>query len=198
MKQLARLMAKLYPPEWRRRYGREFSTLLSDVHISWSDLLDIAFSAFRIRIDTMPTPKIVSLVSRDIPHGTELESTVELPGNNDSTILVRDFFRELDFGDTYVTLRHWSRGDGPAQTILIVGKKGEIESDFRTDETEMLVLQPDGTVRRTEQTVKTSLKYETIRNRLRNKYRAGMKAGLTPDEIYRQIVAATPADSQFG
>ena len=133
-----------------------------------------------------PLPHIVSFASRDVPGGYELESAVELPQNGQTT-LVRSFCREIDLGDSYVTLNHWSRGWEPAQTVLILGKKGAIDGDFRTDETEMLVLQIDGTVQRTEQTVKTSLKGEAIRERLRAKYREGMAAGLTPDEIHRQI-----------
>ena len=52
---------------------------------------------------------------------------------------------------------------------------------------QLLVLRPDGTVQRTEQTVQTWVKWDAIRNGLRDRYRSGMKAGLTPDEIHRQI-----------
>ncbi len=64
-----------------------------------------------------------------------------------------------------------------------------MDGDFRTDETEMLVLRADGMVQRTEQTVKTWLKYDAIRERLRDRYRSGMAAGLTADEIHKQIRA---------
>jgi hypothetical protein len=141
-----------------------------------------------------PLPHIVSLASRDVPGGFELETVVELPREGGETILVRNFSREIDLGDSYVTLTHCSRGWQPAETILIFGKKGEVDGDFRTDETEMLVLQIDGTVRRTEQTVKTYLKWDTIRERLRAKYREGMAAGLTPDEIHHRI----QGDDHFG
>ena len=47
----------------------------------------------------------------------------------------------------------------------------------------MLVLQTDGTVRRTEQTVKTWLKYDAMIDRVREKYRSGLSA----DEIFRSI-----------
>ena len=66
-------------------------------------------------------------------------------------------------------------------------EKGQIDGDFRTDETEMLVLQTDGTVRRTEQTVKTWLKYDAMIDRVREKYRSGLSA----DEILRSIRAST-------
>jgi hypothetical protein len=74
----------------------------------------------------------------------------------------------------------------------VFGRKGKVDGDFRTDETEMLTLHADGTVHRTEQTVKTWLKYDTIRDRLREKYRSGMKAGLTPNEIHQHILAGPP------
>ena len=72
---------------------------------------------------------------------------------------------------------------------------GDIDGDFRTDETEMLVLRADGTVQRTEQTVKTWLKYDAIRVGLREKYRNGMQAGLTPDDIFQQIRAASSSEA---
>lgn len=136
---------------------------------------------------SMETPRIVSLASRDVPGGFELETLVELPRDGGEPILVRNFSREVDLGDSYVSLNHSSRGWEPAQTVLIFGRKGAVDGDFRTDETEMLVLQIDGTVLRTEQTVRTYLKWDAIRSRLRERYRAGLAAGLTPDEIHRQI-----------
>jgi hypothetical protein len=140
-------------------------------------------------MNTMSEPHIVNLASRDIPNGYELETAVEYPREDGSTLLVRSFHREIDLGDSYITLNHSTRGFEPAQTILVCGKKGEVDGDFRTDQTEMLVLQIDGTVQRTEQTVKTWLKYDAIRDRMREKYRSGMAAGLSPDEIHRRILA---------
>lgn len=195
MKRLARWVARLYPRGWRARYGIEFDALLQDVKLTWRDLFDLFIAAMRLRIGKggIMEPRIVDLASRDIPHGYELESAVELPREGGDTMLVRYFSRELDFGDSYLTLNHWSRGAEPAQTVIIFGKKGEVEGDFRTDETEMLHLRADGSVHRTEQTVKTSLHYDAIRERLRDRYRAGLAAGRTPDEIHREIVAGHSA-----
>jgi len=195
MKRTAGWVSRLYPRGWRARYGREFETLLKDVELTWPDLVDLVITAIRLRIakgDIME-PRIVDLTSRDIPHGHELEAAVEFPREGGNTTLVRHFNRELDFGDSYITLNHWSRGTEPAQTVIIFGKKGDVEGDFRTDKTEMLHLRADGTVRRTEQTVKTSLQYDAIRGRLRDRYRTGMAAGRTPDEIHRDIVAGHSA-----
>jgi hypothetical protein len=190
MKRLARWLARLYPRQWRARYGQEFDALLEDVNLTWRDVFGVALAALEMRMKTTTAPRIVDLASRDIPHGYELETVVEYPREDGSKMLVRGFHREIDLGDSYVTLSHTSRGSQPAQTILVCGKKGDIDGDFRTDQTEMLVLRADGTIQRTEQTVKTWLKYDAIRDRLREKYRSGMKAGFSPDEIHQQIQAA--------
>jgi len=132
-------------------------------------------------------PHILELASRDVPHGYELETAVEYPREDGGTTLVRAFHREVDLGDSYVNVSHTARGSAPAQTILVFGRKGQVDGDFRSDETELLVLRADGTVQRTEQTVQTWVKADAIRDRLRDRYRDGMQAGLTPDEIHRRI-----------
>lgn len=188
-KRLTVWLTRLYPRQWRARYGTEFVALIEDADLQWRDCFGVLLSGLDRRMNSTPLPRIVSLASRDIPRGYELESSVEMPCEDGGTLLVRNFCREIDLGDTYVTINHCSRGSAPSQTILVFGRKGEVEGDFRSDETEMLVLHPDGTVQRTEQTVKTWLKAEAIRDRLRDRYRGGMAAGLTPDEIHRRIVA---------
>ena len=189
MRTLARFFAGLYPRQWRARYAQEFDALLQDVNLTWRDVFGVALSALGENYMSEPAvpPRIVDLTSRDIPHGYELETAVEYPREDGSTMMVRYFYREVDLGDSYFMLRHSTRGTEPAQTLLVCGRKGEVEGDFRTDETEMLVLRPDGTVHRTEQTVKTWLKYDGLRDRLRDRYRSGMQAGQTADQIQRQI-----------
>jgi hypothetical protein len=189
MKRLARRLARLFPRQWRIRYGKEFGELLEDTPLNVRDLFDIVLTAFEVQMNESPSPRILKLASRDVPYGYELETVVEYPLEDGSTQLVRGFSREVDLGDTYITLSHTLRGSQPSQTILIFGRKGETEGDFRTDETEMLVLGADGSIQRTEQTVKTWLKYDAIRYGLRDRYRSGMAAGLTPDEIHRRIRA---------
>jgi hypothetical protein len=192
MKRLARWFARLYPRWWRARYDHEFNALLEDASITLLDVFGVVRSALEMRMKATAAPRIVDLASRDIPHGYELEAVVEYPREDGSRMLVRNFSREIDLGDAYVTLNHWSRGMDPAQTVLVYGRKGEVDGDFRTDETEMLVLRADGTVERTEQTVKTWMKYDAIRDRMRDKYRGGMAAGLSPDEIFQRIRASHP------
>jgi hypothetical protein len=192
MKRLARWFARLYPRWWRARYDHEFNALLEDASITLLDVFGVVRSALEMRMKATAAPRIVDLASRDIPHGYELEAVVEYPREDGSRMLVRNFSREIDLGDSYVTLNHWSRGMEPAQTVLVYGRKGEVDGDFRTDETEMLVLRADGTVERTEQTVKTWMKYDAIRDRMRDKYRGGMAAGMSPDEIFQRIRASHP------
>jgi hypothetical protein len=192
MKRLARWFTRLYPRWWRARYGQEFNALLEDAPVTLPHVFGVVLSALELRMKPSIEPRIVDLASRDIPHGHELETAVEYPRADGSRTLVRNFSREIDLGDSYVTLNHWSRGAEPAQTVLVFGRKGEVDGDFRTDETEMLVLRADGTVQRTEQTVKTWMKYDAIRDGLRERYRSGMAAGLSPDEIFQQIRASHP------
>lgn len=99
MKRLMRRLARLYPRWWRARYGREFYTLLEDADLKWRDVIGLIVSAVEMKLKATPEPRIVSLASRDVPGGYELESSVELPRNGETT-LVRHFNREIDFGDS--------------------------------------------------------------------------------------------------
>jgi hypothetical protein len=192
MKRLARWFTRLYPRWWRARYDQEFNALLEDATVTLLDVFGVVRSALEMRMKPTTVPRIVDLTSRDIPHGYELATAVEYPREDGSRMLVRNFSREIDLGDSYLTLNHWSRGTEPAQTVLVFGRKGEVDGDFRTDETEMLVFRTDGTVQRTEQTVKTWMKCDAIRERMRDRYRSGMAAGLSPDEIFQRLRALHP------
>jgi len=209
MNRLARRLAGFYPGEWRARYGTEFDALLQDRNLTWRDLLDVLTGAFEMRRKTegenhamenpATRPRIIDLKSREVPHVYELETSVEYTRQDGSQTLVRHFMREVDFGDSYLTLNHWSRNSEAAQTVIVSGTKGEVAGDFRTDRTEMLILEADGSVRRSEQTVKTSLRYEAVRGELRERHRNEMKSGLSPDEIYRKFLRPeTPAEAPAG
>jgi hypothetical protein len=187
MKRLAQWLARSYPRWWRARYGEELDALLEDADVTLLDLFGVVRSALEMRMTTNNSPRLVDMACRDIPHGYELESSVEFARDDGNTTLVRYFCREIDLGDSYVTLSHTSRGSAPTQTILVCGKKGEVDGDFRTDETEMLVLRADGTIQRTEQTVKTWLKYQGVVDRMREKFRSGLSA----QDIMRQIRRAS-------
>jgi hypothetical protein len=213
MKRLARRLARLYPRQWRVRYGREFEALLEDADLTWSGLLDVIAGALRVRIEagkagrlaegeneTMEHPatlvRILDLKDRDIPHGYELETTIEHTRADGSKAIVRQFFRELDFGAAYLTVSHMARDSGTPQTFIVSGTKGEVAGDFRTDRTEMIALHADGTVRHSEQTVKTWLKHEAIREKLRAAYRNSQQAGLSPDQVYQELHAKYGSESE--
>jgi len=198
---MRRFLTGLYPSWWRARYGREFDALLEDTAITWRDVLDVAVGALRMHLskgkyDLMENRtalrRVIELNLREIPNGYETEAVVEHTRADGDTMVIRQLWRELDFGECYVTLNHVTSEANGAKTFIITGRKGEVVADFRTDRTEMLVLESDGTVRRTEQTVKTSMKYEAIRKEFREKYRRGLEAGLSPDEAYRSVWPARP------
>ena len=199
MKRLAAGLARLYPRQWRVRYGKEFGALLEDANLTWRDLLDVIIGALRMQMKAWNTardlkgengtmnnqtsvPRIIEWKDRDVPHGYEFELTVEYARREGNKTLVRQFYREVDLGDSYVRINHLSRNSAAAQTFIVYGTKGEITDDFRTDRTEMVVLQADGTARHSEQTVKTWMKYEDILE----KVRSGLKAGLSLEQIQQR------------
>jgi hypothetical protein len=193
MKRIARSLIRLYPRQWRVRYGREFAALLEDAELTWRDLADMIAGALCIRqgeyyVMDHPagSPRILDFKDRDIPHGFEMESAIEYTRGDGQPAIVRQFYREIDLGDSYVMISHSARDSEPAQTIVVSGVKGEVSGDFRSDRTEMLVLNPDGSVRHTQQTVNTWLKQEVFREKARAIYHSGLEAGLSLDQIFKK------------
>lgn len=76
MMRLIRWAAKLYPPRWRARYGRELDALLDDVGLSWRDLPDTLWGALvaqvktlsedRVRVIVQPSGAVVALHDRPV------------------------------------------------------------------------------------------------------------------------------------
>ncbi len=52
MKRTLKLLARLYPPGWRKRYGAEFDALLEDAAPSTRDVFDILLGALKMQITT--------------------------------------------------------------------------------------------------------------------------------------------------
>jgi uncharacterized protein involved in exopolysaccharide biosynthesis len=52
MKRLLHLAMRLYPAQWRARYGVEFQYLLDDSRAGWRDLLDVARTGLHLRLTT--------------------------------------------------------------------------------------------------------------------------------------------------
>jgi hypothetical protein len=50
MRHTARLLARLYPSSWRRRYGAEFDALLEDTKPTARDAIDIVWGAMKMQI----------------------------------------------------------------------------------------------------------------------------------------------------
>lgn len=49
MRQIARFLARLYPRQWRDRYGREFDALLEDTPLRGADIFDLVKGALRMQ-----------------------------------------------------------------------------------------------------------------------------------------------------
>jgi hypothetical protein len=52
MKRAMRLMARLYPSSWRKRYGSEFDALLEDSKPSAHDAFDVLYGALKMQMTT--------------------------------------------------------------------------------------------------------------------------------------------------
>lgn len=123
-----------------------------------------------------PEIKVVDLQMRDIPQGMEVEVAVEQTRSDGSKNLVRTFVRKVDWGEFYTILQHVGSDAQGTRTMIVSGKKGEVEGDWRRDLVEMIELLPDGGVRRhAAQTVPVSMRnpfYEShsteeVRQRMR-------------------------------
>jgi hypothetical protein len=95
-----------------------------------------------------PPYRLIDSQTRDIPHGMEVETAMEVTRTDGSRSLVRQFARKIDMGDSYMMVHHVARGTSPAVTMILSGRKGRIDGDFRHDELELVTLQPDGSVHR--------------------------------------------------
>jgi hypothetical protein len=92
--------------------------------------------------------KVVDLQLRDIPQGMEGEFAVEQTRSDGSKNLMRTFVRKVDWGEFYTVLQHIGSDAQGTRTMIVSGKKGEVEGDWRRDLVEMIELLPDGGVRR--------------------------------------------------
>lgn len=90
-----------------------------------------------------PELRLIENTQRDIPHGMEIESILEMTRTDGSKAIHHQMMRKIDMGDSYTAFRHGTGG-----TFIMTGKKGQVEGDFRRDELEMLHLLPDGTFKR--------------------------------------------------
>jgi hypothetical protein len=64
---LARLLVRLYPRDWRERYGEEFEALLQDSRGGFRALVNVAWAALRERA---ATPMAYGVVVNQYPNST--------------------------------------------------------------------------------------------------------------------------------
>jgi hypothetical protein len=63
MRNLARLLIRLYPASWRERYGEEFEALLEDSSPHWSAVFDLLKGAMKMRFSLPTFPKLALMLS---------------------------------------------------------------------------------------------------------------------------------------
>jgi len=63
MKRWIRWAARLYPPDWRLRYGGEFDALLDAAGLQWSDVADVFRGAVKMRMTAMMSYKKTALLA---------------------------------------------------------------------------------------------------------------------------------------
>ena len=59
MRRMLKLLARLYPVEWRRRYGAEYEALLEEGTPRVRDLFDVFWGAFKMQMTTWSFARIV-------------------------------------------------------------------------------------------------------------------------------------------
>jgi len=59
MKRLLKLLARLYPPAWRNRYGAEFDAVLEDTEPRSRDIVDISWAALKTHLTSRNFIRIV-------------------------------------------------------------------------------------------------------------------------------------------
>ena len=127
----------------------------------------------------MTSPKIIRSEETSIPHGTEYQMEMEMPGPDGATVRIVQFMRKIDMGDAYTILNHVARGASPAQTVLTTGIKGVIDGNHRKDRIEVVLLGIDGTA--------TKLETKEVDVLLNNPYQ-----GLNLQETLEKFVAEGP------
>ncbi len=63
MKRVALFLIRLYPADWRARYGEEFETLLEDSPAGFSSLFDLLKGAIKMQLSAPSFPKLALLLS---------------------------------------------------------------------------------------------------------------------------------------
>jgi hypothetical protein len=59
MRRLLQLLARLYPAEWRARYGAEYAALLEEREPRWRDVVDVAWAAVKMQMTSWRFVRVV-------------------------------------------------------------------------------------------------------------------------------------------
>jgi hypothetical protein len=78
MKRFCRVAARLYPAEWRRRYGRELEALLEDMEPGWRELVDLFCGALTMQIRTLAVIPLVCTLAGAVAGGVMANRTPTL------------------------------------------------------------------------------------------------------------------------
>jgi hypothetical protein len=63
MRRAARVFVRLYPAQWRARYGEEFATLIEDSSPGWREAFDLLKGAIRMQLHVPAFPKLAVILS---------------------------------------------------------------------------------------------------------------------------------------
>jgi hypothetical protein len=63
MKRFMRLLIRLYPANWRARYGEEFEALLEDTSPGWTAIFDLLKGAIKMQLSIPAFPKLALMLS---------------------------------------------------------------------------------------------------------------------------------------
>jgi hypothetical protein len=63
MRRIAQSLVRLYPANWRERYGEEFETLLDDCSPGWPGIYDLVKGAIKMQLSVPAFPKLALILS---------------------------------------------------------------------------------------------------------------------------------------
>ena len=63
MRRIARFLIRLYPANWRARYGEEFEALLEDSSPGWPGIFDLVKGAIKMQLSVPAFPKLALMLS---------------------------------------------------------------------------------------------------------------------------------------
>jgi uncharacterized protein involved in exopolysaccharide biosynthesis len=101
MRRWIRLIGRLYPAHWRRRYGAEFDALLEDASPTWRNAVDVGWNALEMHMNAWSFPKLAvvcglagaisaAALAVRMPDKYISEAVLTVSGDEQSTRFFRD------------------------------------------------------------------------------------------------------------